>query len=88
MSTHYKTQFEEIQIIKTRKIKNINYLGLLLGDAVKHEASLEVVQQTELLVGLRDGDDIHEADREVDVSADLKVNLEKYIFCKIDLPLY
>jgi len=46
-------------------------------DAVDGETSLDIVQQTELLVGLLDGDHIHEAGRVVDVGADFVINLYK-----------
>jgi hypothetical protein len=34
------------------------HLGLLVADAVDGEPALDIVQQTELLVSLGDGDDI------------------------------
>eukprot|EP01084_Bolivina_argentea_P146181 256041_1 len=50
-------------------------LGLLRSDAVQHESPLGVVEQSEVFVRLRDGDNIHEAGREVDVGADFRVDL-------------
>merc|ERR1712194_115636 len=46
-------------------------LGLLVGDAVDNEATLDVVQEAELLVRLLDGDHIHESSRVGDVGANL-----------------
>lgn len=51
--------------------------GLLIGDAVKGETTLGVVEQSEALVGLLDLDDIHESGWEVSVSSDLSVNLNQ-----------
>jgi hypothetical protein len=49
--------------------------GSLLGeDSVEDEASLGVIQQTEVLVGALDVDDVHEAGREDRISTDLTVN--------------
>ena len=51
--------------------------GLLGSDGVDRETALDVVEETEVLAGLVDGDDIHEAGREVRVGADLAVDLDK-----------
>lgn len=52
-------------------------LCLLVGDAVDSEASLGVVDQTEVLAGLLNGDDVHEAGGEGAVGADLAVDLDQ-----------
>jgi len=52
-------------------------LGVSCVDLLEDEASLDIVEKTELFVGLSNGDDIHEASRIVRVSADLHVDLDK-----------
>ena len=52
-------------------------LGLLVTDAVDGEAALGVVNQTEVLAGLLDGDDVHETSGVGLVSADLAVDLDE-----------
>lgn len=52
-------------------------LSLLGLDAVHGEAALGVVDETEVLAGLLETDDIHEASGEGDVGADLAVNLDQ-----------
>mmetsp|Transcript_23202 Transcript_23202/g.43464 ORF Transcript_23202/g.43464 Transcript_23202/m.43464 type:complete len:233 (-) Transcript_23202:27-725(-) len=52
-------------------------LGISSVDLLEDEASLDIVEETELLVGLGNGDDIHEASRVVGVGADLHVNFDK-----------
>lgn len=52
-------------------------LGLLGLDAVDGETALGVVDEAEVLAGLLDGDDVHEAGREADVGAHLAVNLDQ-----------
>lgn len=52
-------------------------LSLLGLDAVDGEATLGVVDQTEVLAGLLEGDDVHEASGVGGVSADLAVNLDQ-----------
>lgn len=54
-------------------------LGLLSSDFVENETALSVVQDTELVARLLDLDNIHETSREVEVSADLAVNLHKLL---------
>jgi len=49
-------------------------LGLLSAQGNKLEASLNVVQETVVLVGLGNGQDIHETSRVREVGADLSVN--------------
>lgn len=50
----------------------------LLGlDTVDGEATLGVVDETEVLVGLLDGDDIHETSWVGYISADLAVDLDQ-----------
>lgn len=52
-------------------------LGLLGPDAVDGEAALGVIDETEVLARLLDGDDVHEAGRVGDIGADLAVNLDQ-----------
>ena len=46
------------RFMATARFSNPLYLGLLGGDAVQREATLAVVQQAEVLVGLGNGNDI------------------------------
>lgn len=50
--------------------------GFLLGDAVDGETALGVVEETEVLVGLGNVNDVHEADGVGLVGADLAVDLD------------
>lgn len=50
-------------------------LGLAVLNLVNGVATLDVVQEAEVLTGLGDGDNIHESSRVVHVGADLAVNL-------------
>lgn len=52
-------------------------LGLLSLDTVDGEAALGVVDQAEVLAGLLDGDDVHEAGGVGQVGADLAINLDE-----------
>lgn len=52
-------------------------LSLLSLDAVDGEAALGVVDETEVLAGLLEGDYVHEAGGEGGVGADLAVNLNQ-----------
>jgi len=52
-------------------------LGLLRSDPVNSEPSLHVVDDTEVLSGLLNLDNIHEASRELRISAGLSVNLDQ-----------
>ena len=52
-------------------------LGLLGLDAVDREAALGIVDEAEVLAGLLDGDDVHEAGRVGGVGADLAINLDQ-----------
>lgn len=52
-------------------------LSLLISDTVDGETALDVVDETEVLAGLGERDDIHETGRESLVSADSAVNLNK-----------
>lgn len=52
-------------------------LSLLSLDAVDGEATLGVVDQAEVLAGLLDADDVHEASRVGRVGADLAVDLDQ-----------
>jgi hypothetical protein len=49
-------------------------LGFLLGDLNGGEASLNIVEDSEVLSGLGDGDDVHESEGESVVSTDLVVH--------------
>jgi hypothetical protein len=51
--------------------------SLSVGDAVDGETSLGVVDETEVLAGLLDRDDVHESSGEGGVSADLSVDLDE-----------
>mgnify|MGYP007046642641 FL=1 len=50
--------------------------GLLGGDSVHSESTLDVVDQSEVLVGGLQGDHVHEASREGRVGSDLTVDLD------------
>jgi len=50
---------------------------LFCRDAVHGETTLGVVHKTEVLAGLLDADDVHEASRVSHVSSDLAVDLDK-----------
>lgn len=52
-------------------------LGLLSLDTVDGETALGVVDETEVLAGLLDGDDVHEAGGVGGVGADLAVDLDE-----------
>jgi len=52
-------------------------LGLLLGDTVNAKSTLNVIDKSEELVSLLNGDDIHEASWVQKVSADLVVDLDE-----------
>lgn len=52
-------------------------LSLLSLDAVDGEAALGIVDETEVLSGLLDGDDIHETSWVGGVGADLAINLDQ-----------
>ena len=52
-------------------------LGLLGLDAVDGETALGIVDQAEVLAGLLEGDDVHEAGRVGGVGADLAINLDQ-----------
>lgn len=52
-------------------------LGLGIGDTMNGEATLGVVDETEVLAGLLDRDDVHEAGGEGWVRADLAVHLDQ-----------
>lgn len=51
-------------------------VGLLLVDTVRHEAALNIVQNTELLASLFNSHNVLESEREFMVAADLVVNLD------------
>lgn len=85
--------FKESQDSRSRIVRNqewdpalakLNALDLselvfsLLGlDAVHGEAALGIVDETEVLAGLLDGDDVHETSGEGRVGADLAVDLDE-----------
>jgi len=52
-------------------------LGFLSGNSVDGESSLDIIDQSEELSGLVDGDDIHESGWVVGVSADFAVNFDQ-----------
>ena len=52
-------------------------LSLLASDAVDSETALGVVDEAEVLAGLLDGDNIHEASRVGGVGADLAIDLDE-----------
>ena len=61
-------------------------LGFLRGDAVRDKAALDVIEETEMLVGLLDGDDIHETSGIVDICANFAVNLDETLHAdEVDL---
>lgn len=51
---------------------------------MRHEAALGVVENTEVLAGLRDGDDVLEAEREAVISSGSVVNLDIGILVSAD----
>jgi len=50
--------------------------GLLSADSVYHESAFGVVDESKVLVGLVNSDDIHESSGVLDISPDLAVNLD------------
>ena len=59
---------------------------LLGGDAVDGESALDVVDKTESLVGLLDGDDIHETGWVGGVTSDFTVNLDEIVLDGLKYP--
>ena len=51
--------------------------GLFGGDAVDSESSLDVIDKTEVFIGLLDGDDVHESSGEVHISSHFAVNFNQ-----------
>jgi len=51
--------------------------GLFGGDAVDSESSLDVIDKTEVFIGLLDGDDVHESSGEVHISSHFAVNFDQ-----------
>ena len=51
--------------------------GLLGGDTVDGESSFDIVDEAEILVGLLDGDHVHETGREVDIGSHLTVDFHQ-----------
>src|ERR1700753_2721307 len=52
-------------------------LRLFIGDAVDSETTLGVVDEAEVLAGLLDGDDVHEAGGRGGIGAHLAVNFDQ-----------
>lgn len=52
-------------------------LGFIISNTVDSVTTLNIIDQTEVLVGLLNGDNIHESSRVVGVSADLAVDLDE-----------
>ena len=59
---------------------------LLGGDAVDGEAALDVIDETEGLIGLVNGDDVHEAGGEGGVASDFTVNLDEIVLDGLKYP--
>jgi len=63
------------------KLNSLDFAQLVFGllglDSVDGEATLGIVDKTEVLAGLLDGDDIHEAGWEGGIGADLAINLDQ-----------
>jgi len=59
-------------------------LSLLSSDTVNGELALHSPQKTEVLVGLLNGDNIHEASGESGISADLAVDLDGAVHDNLD----
>lgn len=55
-------------------------LGLLVGDPVDGVTSLDIIDQTEVLAGLFNLDDIHETSWESGISSDFAVDLDQSLF--------
>ena len=51
--------------------------GLFGGDPVDSESSLDVIDKTEVFIGLLDGDDVHESSGEVHISSHFAVNFNQ-----------
>lgn len=51
-------------------------LGLLSLNGDESEATLDIIKQAEVLIGLVNGDDIHETSREVKISANFSVDFD------------
>ena len=54
--------------------------GFSFFDLGEGESSLDVVEETIALVGLGDGDDVHDTDGELDVPSELIINLDSGFF--------
>lgn len=50
------------------------YARFTIFDGLQHESSLDVVEDSEVLLSLGDGNDVHEANWESSISSDLAVN--------------
>ena len=51
--------------------------GLFGGDAVDSESSFDVIDKTEVFIGLLDGDDVHESSGVVHISSHFAVNFDQ-----------
>jgi len=51
--------------------------SLFRSDLVEDEATLDIVQDSEIVIGLFNGQDVHEAGRIFDVSADTAINFDE-----------
>jgi len=60
--------------------------SLLGGDAVDGETALDVVDKTESLVGLLNGDDVHETGWVGSVTADFTVNFDEIVLDGLKYP--
>ena len=65
----------EFASVDTAQLKGL----LLVRDAVEHETSLDVEDQSKLITGLGELDNVHESSREVRVGAYFAVNLDKLL---------
>ena len=59
---------------------------LLGGDAVDGESALDVIDKTESLVGLLNGDDVHETGWVGGVTSDFTVNLDEIVLDGLKYP--
>ena len=59
---------------------------LLGGDAVDGETALDIIDKAESLVGLLNGDDIHETGWEGGIAADLTIDLDEIVISGLKYP--
>ena len=67
-------------------LKRGSYLGLLGGDAVDGETALDIIDKAESLVGLLNGDDIHETGWEGGITSDFAVDLDQIVISGLKHP--